>query len=455
MNRDERFITVTASAETGEEAFQLASRWIEAYDEQLQAKVQEQFTSLRDEATNRVELLTPELTLAEDKLARFDLENPIGAMESLLSSLEEELTFNETQLRGLLGSSQMNYAGTFMYLEDILPGGSGSVGGGGSPGIGAAQREGSPYDSKSVASIINQSTYLELSRAQTYLEDILPGGSGSVGGGGSPGIGAVQGEGSPGESESVASTLNRSSYLELSQALTRARLTALERELVGGETRLRELTSSTIPIDEARLSSLEDVLESEPRVVTGSTVSNGGGAARSPVKETSSGEMVLNPVYVSLAQDLAGTRVRLATSRREAETLEDQLSNLQAEGEKLHGKLVEGFPILREQVRDLRQRISEAKATRGDLDSEVTSLGTAHEPAMAELDRLLEIEPRLTTIASLSTIREPAVPTSLVAPQRNRNILLAAVLGIMLGGFGALFLGYYRTVPPVARANEE
>jgi uncharacterized protein involved in exopolysaccharide biosynthesis len=84
LNRDERFITVTASAETGEEAFQLASRWIEAYDEQFQAKVQEQFTSLRDEATNRVELLTPELTLAEDKLARFDLENPIGAMESLL-----------------------------------------------------------------------------------------------------------------------------------------------------------------------------------------------------------------------------------------------------------------------------------------------------------------------------------------------------------------------------------
>ena len=73
---------------------------------------------------------------------------------------------------------------------------------------------------------------------------------------------------------------------------------------------------------------------------------------------------------------------------------------------------------------------------------------------MAEVDRLLEIEPRLATIASLSTIREPALPTKPVAPQRTRNISLAAVLGLMLGVFGAFFLEYYRTTAPAARPKE-
>ena len=128
---------------------------------------------------------------------------------------------------------------------------------------------------------------------------------------------------------------------------------------------------------------------------------------------------------------------------------------MRAEGTKLHGNLVAGLPILRDQARDLRQHLSKAKSTRDDLDHEVTRIRKAYDPVMAELDRLLEIEPHLAAIASLSTIREPALAASPVAPQRTRNILLAGVLGVMLGVFGAFFLEFYRTTSPAAKPNRE
>ena len=266
LEKDERFISVTASAATGEEAFLLASRWIEAYDEQLQAQIRKQFTSLKENANREVESLVPALELVEDDLARFDLDNPISILEARYSALEVELTYNETQLRGLLGSSQMPNAGTFTYFEGILPGGSGTVGGGGSPGIAA-------------------------------LPDAV----------------------SPDEAGSVNSTINNSTYLELSQALARIRLSSLEKELVDSERRLQELTWSDTPIDEARIEALEDALEAEPRILMGGPGSNGGGASHSGEDGTVGEETIPNPVYIALAMDLAETRVRLATRHREAE----------------------------------------------------------------------------------------------------------------------------------------
>ena len=315
---------------------------------------------------------------------------------------------------------------------------------------------------------------------------------GAFGGGGSPEEDGNPAPSSLGSKEQTVSTLTNLAFINLNSRMTRTRLTGLEEELVQSAARLRDLTWSSIPIEEEGLRVLENAIEAEPRVLGVTQGQSGGVPANPSGKETLVPEVVINPVYVKLAQDLAETRVRLATSRREAITLAESIPILENEVEnhreelvisqeqeeilneklavsteveqliedlaasqKEAGTLAGGIPGLRKEVREMREELTRAKATRGDLDSEVTSLRTAHEPAMAELDRLLEIEPRLTTIASLSTIREPALPTSLVAPQRNRNILLAAVLGIMLGGFGALFLGYYRALPPVSRANEE
>ena len=204
------------------------------------------------------------------------------------------------------------------------------------------------------------------------------------------------------------------------------RLTGLEEDLVDGENRLRELNWLTISIDEARLASLEDALQVEPRLLTGFR-NGGGGTVDSDGRATAGEEMILNPVYLRLAEDRAETRLRLATSRKEAETLEAQISSL------------------REELRELGKELAEANANRDRLDRQVARFRKTYDPAIEELDRLQEIEPQLATISSLSAIREPALPTSPVSPERTRNIMLAGALGLMLGVFAALFLEFYRS----------
>ena len=140
--------------------------------------------------------------------------------------------------------------------------------------------------------------------------------------------------------------------------------------------------------------------------------------------------MILNPIYLRLAEDQAETRVRLATSRKEAETLEVQNANL------------------RIKLRELGKELAEANAIQNKLDLRVTRFRKSYESAIAELDRLQEIEPSLANISSLSAIREPALPTSPVSPQRSRNIALAGVLGLIMGVFAAFFLEFYRSTTP-------
>ena len=238
--------------------------------------------------------------------------------------------------------------------------------------------------------------------------------SGALGGGGSP-----DGEGNSATSfapglpcPEIWST--HLPYLELSRRLILLRLSGVEKDLVDGETRLRDLTWSTIAIDEARLSSLEDVLEAEPRLLRGFPNDSGGETFDSEGKATVGEELTLNPVYLRLAEDRAETRVRLATTRKEAETLEAKNASL------------------REDLRQLGKELAEADTIQNKLDRWVARFRETYEPARAELDRLQEIEPQLGTISSLSAIREPALPTSLVSPQRTRNILLAGALGLVL-----------------------
>ena len=60
----ERYIAVTASGKTGEEAFSLASQWVESYGEQLRDDIQIQFSAQKADATQKVDALLPEFTVA-------------------------------------------------------------------------------------------------------------------------------------------------------------------------------------------------------------------------------------------------------------------------------------------------------------------------------------------------------------------------------------------------------
>ena len=131
MDGKERHISVTASAETGEEAFQSASQWIVSYAEQLEDDIQTQFSVQKEEATQKVDTLLPDFTAVKETLAEYDLENPLGVREARLTALEKELTANETQLSRQLGSEIGGDPTVRAYLQAVLSDAKASVGGGG------------------------------------------------------------------------------------------------------------------------------------------------------------------------------------------------------------------------------------------------------------------------------------------------------------------------------------
>ena len=230
---------------------------------------------------------------------------------------------------------------------------------------------------------------------------------------------------------------------ELSRGLEEVRLSNLELELVQGENRLRLLARSSIPIAEARLISLEKALEAEPQTFEAARLSNENGVTENAP--------VLNPVYLQLRQSLADTSIEVDALKREAEALADRVSFLSTESDLLRKKLsadragdilreVGNLTFLRQETDAIRRQLAVDKQARQELE---------------QLDRLLELEPQLATISSLSAIREPALPTSPVSPQRTRNIMLAGALGLMLGVFAALFLEFYRSTTPSLPARVE
>jgi uncharacterized protein involved in exopolysaccharide biosynthesis len=132
---------------------------------------------------------------------------------------------------------------------------------------------------------------------------------------------------------------------------------------------------------------------------------------------------------MAASQKAEQIRVSLATSYQEAESLETSIASLEGE------------------IRQIRGQVLASRAARQELESQAARRRAAYEPVRAELDRLLRLEPKVVAIASLSTIREPALPLAPVSPQKTRNMVLSGALGAMLGVAIALFLEYYRGRP--------
>ena len=117
--------------------------------------------------------------------------------------------------------------------------------------------------------------------------------------------------------------------------------------------------------------------------------------------------------------------------------------------------MASNITFLRQETDAIRRQLAVDKQARQELEQGAQELEALYLPAQVELDRLLGLAPHLAAISSLSAIREPALPTSPVSPQRTRNIMLAGALGLMLGVFAALFLEFYRSTTPSAPAREE
>ena len=215
-------------------------------------------------------------------------------------------------------------------------------------------------------------------------------------------------------------------------SLMEARLSTLEEEMVGGErlvgieARLRELTRSSIPTDEARLAFLEGALGMEPEALAGSPGIVGIPELGSGAGVTATDIIILNPVYLQLSQDLAETRTRLVTNQKELELLDDRIASLQ------------------DDIDQLREMVISSKSERNRLNREVQEANALYDPKRSELDRLLGIEQRLPELSQPAVVSNPVLPDAPVAPRKIFNVVLAGGLATLLGVFIAFFLEWYR-----------
>ena len=206
-------------------------------------------------------------------------------------------------------------------------------------------------------------------------------------------------------------------------------LSVTETDLVTREQRLRELLLFSIPTDETRQEILEAALELESPTLNdqpGVVVLSGGGDSGAGV--TSSEVTILNPVYLQLSEDLALTRIRVGTNRRETEILRSQIVSLQ------------------EEVARLRDATVTARRERSRIERDVKESISLYEPAKAELDRLLHIQRRLPQMASPEVVHQAQRPGAPVKPHKMTNIAIAGVLAGLAGVVLALGLSSYRGV---------
>lgn len=208
----------------------------------------------------------------------------------------------------------------------------------------------------------------------------------------------------------------------------------LERELVTIEENLRDLTTSSIPTDEARAAFLADALNKESKTLIGPLGNVGLPNDGSGAGVTSNDVTLLNPVYLQLSQDLAVTRTRLATNAREAQALRERISPLQRD------------------IEQLRTAIVQKETERRRLDRQVQEATALYQQANEELDTLLATEGRVAALARLDVLREPALAESPAAPRKVLNMAIGGLAGALLSLIVPMVLEWVRNTAPVSVA---
>lgn len=132
----------------------------------------------------------------------------------------------------------------------------------------------------------------------------------------------------------------------------------------------------------------------------------------------------LNPVWVSLTQSLDDKSVALAEKEAQAQALSSQVTALQADLKKLQVEITEKRA---EQTR-LQAEVDRQSRTRDLLSDKITETRIARSVNLGETNVLI-VSPAM-------------VPSSPVKPNKNMNIAIAGVLGIMVSVGLAFLLEY-------------
>ena len=216
-------------------------------------------------------------------------------------------------------------------------------------------------------------------------------------------------------------------------SLQEARIESLESELVSGEERLREINVHLIPTDEALISFLEASLAVTPQFLGG--VPEGVAQPGDSSGATSAGVIILNPLFLSLSQDLTAARSRLVANRLAAENL------------------VQRIPALELELKQLVRESVAAREERQRLVRQEEETRTLYEAVRENVDAILATETRLPELSRSEIAREAELPREAVAPRRVFNIILAGVLAALVGMLIAFFLEWYRNTPAAGRES--
>lgn len=203
-------------------------------------------------------------------------------------------------------------------------------------------------------------------------------------------------------------------------SLKESELRVLENDLVQGEKTLRDL-EMTIPTDQARLEFLEQTLAGEKETLDGK-VGTSLYPDSSAAGVTSSNVTILNPVYLSVSQDLTATRVSLVANQEKAKLQKEYNKILQEKTSQLRGDLV----LWRLERERLVRNEAEAKRLYNDVRS--------------AYEKLLRIEASLSSLASSRLVVEPALPLRAVGPRKLFNTALAGIFSLFIGVFFAFGL---------------
>jgi len=191
------------------------------------------------------------------------------------------------------------------------------------------------------------------------------------------------------------------------------------------EQRLRQLVSIGIPLDQERERFLRIALGEEAEFLNAPAIS-----LRVPELGRSgviTNEVILfNPVYLELSTDLVQTTVRLASNRREAELLREQIT------------------VVRSQIDKMNQLLVPARLERGLHARLVATEKARFDSADSDLTEFLQLSLAIVDAADVDVLFHPELPSSAISPHPLKNMLVAAAIALLLAMMAAYLVIWYR-----------
>jgi uncharacterized protein involved in exopolysaccharide biosynthesis len=172
---------------------------------------------------------------------------------------------------------------------------------------------------------------------------------------------------------------------------------------------------------------------------------NAGGLSITPVDNTNilnitldtsdpqQGEALLNEL-IDLFDEKTGEQYE-----RSIELIDDNLKLTETELKEIEQNI--------EQTRELLENTEASSVSKVQQAGLLDTLSRFLQQRDKLLEKKLQCEQKLNTIESMQVLEEPAASSSPVSPNKKLNIVVAGVLGLMVGVFGAFTVDYFRRNP--------